>query len=350
MSIVDLNVDQQPAAQNLGTVNSDVSAATTVNLIWQISTDGLIEKDWIDFLFSEFTVNHIADPNFDVVIDNAIVITRGNPKGATSVKDYLGRFKQQGYQIGVLHLSDEWFTSPVDFYLEADFVFRNFYRPDVAHLPHVLFVPVGYKQGLHKYTVERPISDRQYYWSFAGQLGGKVSRRAMMEQAQNIPGGIAYVGKGYNDSQDLSFEGYVELICDTVFVLSPAGNRCAETSRFYEALEVGAIPVVEDVSKFNIIKQILKEILKPEKAKQHKVWTFRYWQDAISLLLEPSYWTQVFGPEFPCPKCSNWKHLAATLAAVDIEAAAKETQAFWQDYKRQLKIDVRTIVLRHFSK
>jgi hypothetical protein len=112
---------------------------------------------------------------------------------------------------------------------------------------------------------------------------------------------------------------------------------------------VGAIPVVEDVSKLNIIKQILKEILKPEKAKQHKVWTFRYWQDAVSLLLEPSYWTQVFGPGFPCPKCSNWKQLAATLAAVDIEAAAKETQAFWQDYKRQLKIDVRTIILRHFS-
>ena len=52
---------------------------------------------------------------------------------------------------------------------------------------------------------------------------------------------------------------------------------------------------------------------------------------------------------YTCPKCSNVKQLTAILAAVDIEAAAKETQAFWQDYKRQLKIDVRTIILRHFS-
>ena len=349
MSTLNMNLDQPSMTNNSAIAESDQSAATTVNLIWQISTKGLIEKDWIDFLFSEFTVNHIDDPNFEVVLDNSIVITRGNPQGTTSVKKYLGRFKQQGYRVGVLHLSDEWFTAPVDFYTEADFVFRNFYRPDVAHLPNVLFVPVGYKQGLHKYAVERPISDRQYYWSFAGQLGGKVSRRAMMEQAQNIPGGIAYVGKGYNDSKDLSFEGYVELICDTVFVLSPAGNRCAETSRFYEALEVGAIPIVEDVSKLNIIKQILKEIIKPEKAKQHKVWTVRYWKDAVSLLLEPSYWTRVFGPDFPCPKCSDWKQLEGTLAAVDTEAVAKETQAFWQDYKRQLKSNIQMIISRHFA-
>ncbi len=349
MSTLNMNLDQPSMTNNSAIAESEQSTATTVNLIWQISTKGLIEKDWIDFLFSEFTVNHIDDPNFEVVLDNSIVITRGNPQGTTSVKSYLERFKQQGYRVGVLHLSDEWFTAPVDFYTEADFVFRNFYRPDVAHLPNVLFVPVGYKQGLHKYAVERSISDRQYYWSFAGQLGGKVSRRAMMEQAENISGGIAYVGKGYNDSKDLSFEGYVELICDTVFVLSPAGNRCAETSRFYEALEVGAIPVVEDVSKLNIIKQIIKEIVKPEKAKQHKVWTVRYWKDAVTLLLEPSYWTRVFGPDFPCPKCSNWKQLEETLAAVNTETMAKETQVFWQNYKQQLKSNIRMIISRHFS-
>jgi hypothetical protein len=343
------NIDKQWISDEPEISASKSEIFTTVNLIWQMNPHGLIEIDWINFLFSEFNINHIYDPNLEVVLDNSIVITEGYSVGETSVREYISSFKRRGYCVGVLHLSDEWFTAPVDFYSSAAFVLRNFYRPDVAHLKNVVFVPVGYKQGLHQYSTQRSISDRQYYWSFAGALGGKVSRRSMIKHAKNIPSGVAYISKSYNNSQDLSFKGYVELICDTVFVLSPAGNRCAETSRFYEALELGAIPVVEDVSKLNILKQILKEVLVPAKAKKHRAWTLRYWKDVLSLLFERSYWTQVYGLDFPCPKCSDWRQLRATLEAVDIETTSQKVQFFWQEYKKNLKDEIRSLILHHFA-
>eukprot|EP01089_Gocevia_fonbrunei_P016849 TRINITY_DN5323_c0_g1_i1.p1 TRINITY_DN5323_c0_g1~~TRINITY_DN5323_c0_g1_i1.p1 ORF type:complete len:158 (-),score=18.16 TRINITY_DN5323_c0_g1_i1:92-565(-) len=40
--------------------------------------------------------------------------------------------------------------------------------------------------------------------------------------------------------------GYIQLLLDSVFVLSPVGNH-AECYRLYEALESGSIPIVEDL-------------------------------------------------------------------------------------------------------
>lgn len=324
------------------------SEKKSINLIWQVDPKFLIESDWILSQFPDFKVNSIVDQHLQVVENCAIVVTQGLPIDGKSVKAYLQSFKEKGFKVGVIHISDEWFVSPIDFYNEADFVFRNFYRPDVSTRKTVFFLPVGYKQGYLNHIEPKPLNERPHHWSFAGELGGKISRRIMMKYAELIPGGIAYVGKGYSDSSDLSFEGYAKLMSKTIFALAPGGNRCVETSRIYEALEAGAIPVVEDISKVNLFKTIIREILKPKEFVRHKVWTAQYWKGNWERLIAPSYWVQVYGDDFPCPRCSNWRNLHSILQRIDPQKEQEKVHRFWEQYKTSLRQKFSTVIERSF--
>ena len=322
----------------------DLNSRKSINLIWQVDPDSMIETDWINFLFSDFEINSIKDQNLKVVLDNSIIVTNGDSINGIAKKQYINSFKLKGFCVGVIHLSDEYFVSPVDFYDCTDFVFRNFFRPDVMNRDHVYFIPMGHKRGYRDYISPKSISDRQYSWSFAGEVGGRLSRREMLRYANNISGGIAYVGQGYNNSKNLSFEGYCKLMSDTIFALSPGGNRCVETSRIYEAIEAGAIPIVEDFSKFNLIKGIFREVFKPSEFKKYKVWAPHYWRESLNKLFSKSYWIQVYGPNFPCPRCSDWRELEKLIATIDTEAKSQEIQVFWSEYKKSLKDKIYAVV------
>lgn len=189
MTSADTNFDNQRISGKAKMPALNLQRSITINLIWQIAPQGMIEKE------------------------------------------YLGNCKQRKYCVGVLYLSDEWFTATIDYYADADFVLRNSYLPHVAKLKSVVFVPVGHKRGLHQYATQRNIHKRQYHWSFEGQLVGNVSRRSMMGYAKNS-GEVVHVEKGCDDRQEFSLKGHVELICDTFLVLSSISNCCAKTSRF----------------------------------------------------------------------------------------------------------------------
>lgn len=317
-----------------------------VLLIWQVDPEQMLEAGWIYDLFAQagLTVRSVTDLSHAVVQDGAIVISRGHDCGGASLKAYLQRFKASGYRVGVLHLSDEWSNLPVDFYPEADFILRNYYRPGVMDQPNVHFLPLGYKKGLQQHLHNKPLSERQHYWSFAGALGGKLSRRLMVQEAEKIPGGKSYIEQGFSSSETLSFEGYVRLMGDTVFALAPGGNQCVETFRIYEALEAGAIPIVEDPPTLVILKSIARELLQPKRIRELRVWRLNYWRHNYHRLTRPSYWTAAFGEAFPCPRISRWQDLDKTLQAIDSEALALEVQTFWQGYKASLVQTLKMLV------
>lgn len=319
-----------------------------INVIWQVDSEKTMEKDWLYFFLEAVEFKEINDNHFSLVLANSIVITDGYPKGDKTAKEYFSQFSQQGFRVGIIHLSDEWFNAPVDFYQEVDFVFRNYYRPDVSLRPNVYFLPLGYKRGYHNYTEIKPILERQYVWSFAGQLGGKLTRRTMMLHAEKIPGGYAAISQGFNDSSQLSFEGYVKLMGNSVYALSPGGNSCVETFRVYEAMESGAIPIVENPTRLNILKAIAREVFNVKNYNIHQVWRIQYWRFAIHRIFGKNYWLQVYGDDFPCLQCSDWSSLAQIIQSSDAEALSFKITSFWSAYKKDLKMKFSELVTQIF--
>jgi hypothetical protein len=136
----------------------------------------------------------------------------------------------------------------------------------------------------------------------------------------------------FNDPQGLSTKSYAELLNQTKFALCPRGNFSVDTFRFYEALEAGTIPIVEDRGG----REVLKEVLGIRSFLSSGCHKPSYWLVNTRYLTQQSYWQQAYGLEFPCPRIYDWENLEALLAHMDVESTARTIQNWWSNYKLSL--------------
>jgi hypothetical protein len=122
--------------------------------------------------------------------------------------------------------------------------------------------------------IEPPTSsERIFDWSFAGQ-NSHVRRHECIEALRKIPHGLLTETDGF--SQGLSRNIYWELLHSTKLVPCPSGPITVDSFRVCEALEAGAIPIVDGVSPTGHYR---------------------------------AYWTRVFGPNIPFPIVESWEGL-----------------------------------------
>ncbi len=140
----------------------------------------------------------------------------------------------------VIHLSDEfgkddisWYKSPM-----CKGVVRMYNRPDAVG-PNIITIPLGYsdKLGPKKYDLQ---AEREYKWSFYGTAW--FDRPAKLAALSKIGPNKIKLFDNWNHPDLEPRPKYFDTLTKSVFVPCPQGNN-AETFRFCEALEAGAIPV-----------------------------------------------------------------------------------------------------------
>ncbi|MGE0313980.1 MAG: hypothetical protein AB7P21_20415 [Lautropia sp.] len=323
----------------------DVAPSRTLTVVWQVSPDAILETDTIVELFERtgHRIESVIDLHHRWIGPGAVIVSDGLARDGIEMRDYLARFRALGLPVAVMHVADEFAQAPVDFYPQAAFVLRQCWRSEVMSAPNVVFVPIGYKKGFREHVEARPIAQRRYQWVFAGCVRGRLSRRAMAWHAKRIPGGLISESGVFNDSSSLGFPEYVKLLCDAKFCLAPGGNRLPETYRFYEALIAGAIPVVEVVTAPKLLWTVFRDLVSAPRRRTYGTFTRRYWRDVAWWLRHPDFWTEVFGPDFPCPRVRHWRELPDVVARTDVVACAAATTAFWEAWQARLHARVATL-------
>jgi len=87
-----------------------------------------------------------------------------------------------------------------------------------------------------------PASRRQHPWCFMGTLWSGTSRQQAVDCFRaRIPEGFVHASPGFG--RGLASDRYVLELHQSQFSLCPEGDRHFETFRFYESLELGAIPL-----------------------------------------------------------------------------------------------------------
>jgi hypothetical protein len=310
-----------------------------INLIWwKFEPDLSYEYDWLKVLLSDFEVNQIVDLEGKVYLDNAIVVVNLSQaffaewgarqqyrRDLQQFRSYAETFKKLGMRVGLFHLGDEFYKESTDFYKDFEFVFRQHYREeDLKKYQNCHYLPLGYKSGFCDELVSQPIHQREYLWSFAGQL--KESRYEMIKCAEQIPGGKSHITAQWNDPNGLTTKAYAALLSNTKISLCPMGNYSVDCFRIYESLEAGAIPLVEAKA----LHQSMAVFLKPKFMVRYGTWNQRFW------LRNWRYWERTFQSEFPCPLIYDWKNVEALINSIDVETSSEKIQRWWQDYKRSL--------------
>lgn len=110
---------------------------------------------------------------------------------------------------------------------------------------NLLVVPLGVPNNFVRPPSVRAIRDRRFSWSFLGEIKN-ANRQNMVSKLSTLKGeSFVHATSAWNSTDSLSGVDYSDVLANAVFVPSPPANVHLECYRTYEALECGAIPVVD---------------------------------------------------------------------------------------------------------
>lgn len=146
--------------------------------------------------------------------------------------------------------------------------------------------------------------DRPNDWFFAGQVTHQ-RRRECAEQLRNMPNGKLIETAGF--WQGLPRDEYYREMAHAKIIPCPAGTVTPDSFRVAEALEAGALPIVDATCSIP-----------------------RY---------PEGFWKTVFGEEPPFPVIQDWKTLPSVMAKALAEWPANRDRAvsWWKEYKGRTK-------------
>jgi len=307
--------------------------ALPLHVIWQLDQTmrrGVEPREfqWICSLLDGLDLIHHMDSTYSVLAPSPLVVLEGYRFDPSQLRQYLATLTEVAGPVGVIHVGDEFGRAPIDAYDNAAFVYRNYWRPEIETDSRWYYLPLGVNCDPRLFTAGS-MKDRRYRWSFAGQA--KMSRRTMIDVLHSRSDGHLVVNQEFNSG--LPKDQYAQLLSDTQIVLCPRGWSSVESYRLYEALEAGAIPLVEDYGGPGLFR---------EHAASTSLWNAvkggpKYWYDLARRSRQSSYWLHAYGPEFPCPRIYRWENVDQVLDTIDQETLAPTIAKWWTHYKSALR-------------
>ncbi len=264
--------------------------------IWQI--ERIKELEWIQFVFGDLIAENVYDGKHEIVRDHCLVIDQYlHARPAAYYRSF------QGKNAFLVHLSDETYEGGYEYYRCFRGVFRNYWS-SVFDPAYVMTFPLGFTQTPLPPGNLPKAHERKYLWSFLGEAN-KASRPEMLSAMHSIRPQFVYVTDDRGKPQiPLSRSEYQDVLLQSVFVPSPMGNVNLECWRIYEALESGAVPILERRVGLN-------------------------------------YFDHLFGPN-PLPTFRRWSEARRFVAEIASDTVRMEDfrmgcYAWWQEYKKALK-------------
>jgi len=195
------------------------------------------ERVWLEDIFGSSIVFKSLLPETPIMPDTWFLVQR--PQSDTW-NHMLTNLQQLNIPFKVIHLSDEFGLDNITFYQHSNCkaVVRNYLRPDLPILPHIVTIPLGYH---HKaLTANKTLKERDLVWSFHGT--DWFQRSQQLQQFSNCVPHSCHLQPEWNHPTATKENHYLSLLGNSKFCPILRGNN-DETFRLYECLEAGTLPV-----------------------------------------------------------------------------------------------------------
>jgi len=259
------------------------------------------EINWLKRLLPGFTVEQVEDVAQAKVIPNSIVIC----KRLGQLRPALLQTISATPGMVLFHISDEWYWDRLEPYRCFTHVLRN-YHHSALRQEGITQIPMGPSRFSDGKPEIRPAGERRHRWCFVGNLAS--TRGLMVRQLENIkPRYLHITGTRGQSATWLTPDEYLSVLRDSIFVPCPMGNVNLESFRLYEALDCGAIPIVER----------------------------RPFLD---------YFTQLFGPH-PLPSVCHWEEARSVIHSlcsdpVRLQDKQVEIREWWRQFETRVSNQV----------
>jgi hypothetical protein len=162
-----------------------------------------------------------------------------------AVRAELGRLLSRFRDIAIVSV-DEPGRDSRETYMRVAFGVRiGFGGEKYTGAENLLIVPLGVPKNFMPPRAPKSIGERNFSWAFLGEVKNE-SRQKMVSSLEAVRGeGFLHTTSAWESDDALRGSGYSDVLADTVFAPSPPANVHLECYRTYEALDCGAIPVVD---------------------------------------------------------------------------------------------------------
>jgi hypothetical protein len=236
-----------------------------ITLVWNRNDSW--EEEWIEYLFQHVPHKTIYNLDHTRFIDRSVIID--SLPWAPYHNGYMAEMQRRGLSYGLIHLSDESRSDDISSYGGCKFVLRNYVRDHVpTHCRHFL---LGYNTGFTKHTHNPEAYQRKYTWATIVHRWDS-NRSDMARHLASIPNGFFYIVNHHGPR--MTVEDYSYSYRDAVFVICPNGAVIPDSFRITEAMEAGAIPIVQ----------------------------------------ASDYWVRPYGNDFPAVVINGWHELSSVIA------------------------------------
>lgn len=213
-----------------------------ITIVWQTNFEGSWEKDWIEHLFRFTPHRTITDYDQKLALDRSLIVYNSTVNN----DEYIKRLHSNGTKFGLIHLSDEWGKDSTENYKFAHIVLRNYYK-NLG--PNVINFPLGCMKTFPYNLRIKTVQERKYAWGFSGHVD-KTTRPQMAAAMSTVPNGqyfFKHCGQNWGpfDGHALNPIEMASMYNDSIFIPCPQGNCSIDSLRVCEALQAGALPIVE---------------------------------------------------------------------------------------------------------
>jgi hypothetical protein len=278
-----------------------------INVIWYNGCRGNWDSGLLCSIFDahpDVFIQHNSKQN--LYCNRAIVIVAGMPD-VIPLRNYL-----ESIPVGIVILTSEedsffdW-KSAIPPHLE---IWTQYYSQNKSEIKERLLL--GPPNRLKDYKINKHLP-KKYLWSFVGQVQNPF-RQACVDVLKTLPDGFLHVAEMFGGvgGSGMEYQEYLDIMCQSVYVICPAGSMCVDSFRLYEAMECDAIPITD-----------VRAPRDPE--------DFNYWKDVY--------------PDNRVYKIEKWLNLSYMFNGTHeifknelIQASLlNESKNWWSDYKQQLE-------------
>lgn len=211
-----------------------------INVIWWDQSlgnwdSGLLREtlDKYPDLFKQHNSKELIYP------ERAIVIVVGKPE-VSALRLYLETIKS-----GIVILTsdeDAYFDykAAVPSHLE---IWTQYWTADREEIKERLLIGTPSRFKDYKINLSLP---KKYLWSFVGQVQNPF-RQQCVEVLKTLGGGFMQIPEFFGGlgKDGMEYQEYLDIMCQSKYVICPSGSMSVDSFRLYEAIECGAIPITD---------------------------------------------------------------------------------------------------------
>lgn len=121
-------------------------------------------------------------------------------------------------------------------------IWSQYYRPGMKVKKKLL---MGAPNRLKDYKINLT-EEKKYHWSFVGQVQNPF-RQQCVDTLRKMPDGFLHTTDLFGGvcEKGIEYQEYLDIMCQSRYVICPSGSFTPESFRLYEAMACGAIPIVD---------------------------------------------------------------------------------------------------------